>query len=55
MVALKDTIQCFEQNVIYMLSIGEVDMDTAVELMKLEIHVDLKKQRLNFVVRFKLA
>ena len=33
-----------------MLSIGEEDMDTAVELMKLEI--DTKKQRLNVVVRF---
>ena len=50
MVSLKDTIQCFEQHVVYMLSYGEEEMDAAVELMKLEI--EEKKQRLNVVVRF---
>lgn len=29
MVALQDTIQCFKQHVIYMLSIGEEGVDTA--------------------------
>ncbi|KAL5491318.1 hypothetical protein EMCRGX_G016581 [Ephydatia muelleri] len=47
MVSLKDTIQCFEQHVVYMLSYGEEEMDAAVELMKLEI--EGKKQRLNVV------
>ena len=50
MVSLKDTIQCFEQHVVYMLSYGEEEMDAAVKLMKLEI--EGKKQRLNVVVRF---
>ena len=50
MVSLKDTIQCFEHHVVYMLSYGEEEMDAAVELMKLEI--EEKKQRLNVVVRF---
>ena len=50
MVSLKDTIQCFEQHVIYILSYGEEEMDAAVELLKLEI--EEKKQRLNVVVRF---
>lgn len=50
MVSLKDTIQCFEQHVIYMLSYGEEEMDAAVELLKLEIEEN--KDRLNVVVRF---
>ena len=50
MVSLKDTIQCFEQHVVYMLSYGEEETDAAVELMKLEI--EGKKQKLNVVVRF---
>ena len=50
MLSLKDTIQCFEQHVIYILSYGEEEMDAAVELLKLEI--EEKKQRLNVVIRF---
>ena len=50
MVSLKNTIQCFEQHVIYMLSYGEEEMDAAVELLKLEI--EEIKQRLNAVIRF---
>ena len=50
MVSLKNTIQCFEQHVIYMLSYGEEEMDAAVELLKLEI--EEIKQRLNVVIRF---
>ena len=42
MVSLKDTIQCFEQHVIYMLSYGEEEIDAAVELLKLEIEENKK-------------
>ena len=43
MVSLKDTIQCFDQHVVYMLSHGEEERDAAVELMKLEIEVKKTK------------